>query len=39
MAFVIEITANMRFFYDFPGLSLLVNYNNAYRPREERKSS
>ena len=29
----------MRFiYYDFPGHSLLVNYSNAYRPREEHKS-
>ena len=26
-------------YYDFPGHPLLVNYSNAYRPREEHKSS
>ena len=27
------------FYYDFPGLPLLVNYRNAYRTRKEHKSS
>ena len=26
-------------YYDFPGHPLLVNYSNAYRPREEHISS
>ena len=26
-------------YYGFPGQPLLVNYSNAYRPREEHKSS
>ena len=38
MAFVLQQTYAF-IYYDFQGHPLLVNYSNAYRPREEQKSS
>ena len=41
MAFVIQKEQQIYAFihYDFPGLPLLVNFSDAYRPKEEHKSS